>query len=154
MTEQTDDAFSTLTAILLALMTVYSSLLTYHTLHTVESQKDAKQLEACAECQKGNRLPRTELNATAIPTYRQGRVGVGVGVGGGVCVYVRVCVCVHDAGLRNCKSFSSCVQNVTQDEGKEAVPVPAPDFWGLDLAKGPHSLHVLSLLLHAVHHFS
>lgn len=65
-----------------------------------------------------------------------------------------VCVCVCDGGLRNYNSFSSCVKNVTQDEGKEAVPVPAPDFWGLDLAKGPHSLHVLSLLLHAVHHFS
>lgn len=59
-----------------------------------------------------------------------------------------------DGSLRNYKSFSSCVKNVTQAEGKEVVPVPVPDFWGLDLAKGPHSLHVLSLLLHAVHHFS
>lgn len=76
MTEQTDDAFASLNAILLASMTMQSSLLTYHTLPTVESQKDAKQLEACAECQKGNRLPHTELNVTTILTYWQGSVCV------------------------------------------------------------------------------
>lgn len=82
VTEKTDDAFPTVNAILLACMTVQSSLLTYHTLHTVEFQKDAKQLEACSECQKGNSLPCTEFNATAIPTFWQGSARA------------RVCVCM------------------------------------------------------------
>lgn len=84
VTEQTDGAFPTLAAILLALMTVQSSLLAYHTLHTAESQRGAKQLEAYSECQKRNSLPCTEFNATAIPAYWQGSV----------CLCVCVCVMV------------------------------------------------------------